>query len=114
MYEVEVSQLVLTNKVNLNGANGKGAVELDWSSYDTTDKYFVVYRKQENETEWETIVPLEQKLTGGKYIDILGNDKAKPSNPSISIEENITNNNIQIIRRSNRCRNKISILYRKL
>ena len=114
IYEVKVPELILTSKVNLNGENGKGAVELDWSSYDLEDKYFVIYRKQERETEWEKIVPLEQKLTGGKYTDILGNDKAKPSTPSISIDGNATNNNIHIMRRSNRCWKQILILYRKL
>ncbi len=102
IYEYEVPQLMLTSKVNLSAANGKGGVDLDWSSYDLEDKYFVVYRKQENETEWEKIVPIEQKLTGGKYTDILANDQTKPSVPSISIEGKSENNNIQITREFNR------------
>ena len=111
IYEYEVPQLILTSKVNLNVANGKCGIELDWSSYDLEDKYFVIYRKQENETEWKTIVSLDQKLTRGKYTDTLGNDKTKPSAPSISIDGKTESNNIQIIRRIKRYRHKISILY---
>ena len=96
IYEFEVPQLTLTSKVNLQAENGKGVIELDWSIYDLEDKYFVIYRKQENETEWETIVPLEQKLTEGKYTDTLGNDKKNPSALTINIEENGQNNNIGI------------------
>lgn len=88
--------LVLTSKVNLNTANGKGEVELDWSGYDLEDKYFVIYRKEENANDWETIVSLEEKLTGGKYIDTFGNDKGNPSTPTINIEGNTQNNKIQL------------------
>ncbi len=97
MYETEVPQLELTSKVNIIGVNGKGTIELDWSKYDIQNKYFVIYRKQEGEKEWKTIVSLEQKLTGGKYTDILANDQAKPSTATINIKGNSEENNIQII-----------------
>jgi hypothetical protein len=95
-YEYEVPQLILTSKVNLSAADGKGGVELDWSNYDLEDKYFVIYRKQENETEWENIVSLDRKLTEGKYTDTLGNDQTNPRLPNINIEGNNISNNIQI------------------
>ncbi|MCI8291031.1 MAG: hypothetical protein HFJ25_02075 [Clostridia bacterium] len=95
-YEYEVPQLILTSKVNIKAANGKGAIELDWSSYDLEDKYFVIYRKQENEAEWKTIVTLEQKLTEGKYIDMLANDTQSPNISIINIKENSIDNNISI------------------
>ncbi len=96
VYEFEVPQLKLTSTVNLNTTNGKGEIILDWSSYDVEDKYFVVYRKKENETEWETIVSLEEKLTGSKYTDILANDEANPSIPNITINGGNQNNNINV------------------
>ena len=77
--------------------NKEGLIELDWSDYyDLTDKYFVIYRKKDDETEWETIVSKEQKYTNGKYIDDLGTDKAKPNTPTININKNTGNNNIEI------------------
>ena len=56
----------------------------------------MIYRKKENETEWETIVTLQQKYTNGKYIDDLGTDKAKPNTPTININKNIEKGNIEI------------------
>ncbi len=47
--------LVLNTNVNLNAANGKGGVDLDWSTYDATNKVFKAYQKKENSEEWETI-----------------------------------------------------------
>lgn len=85
--------LELTSKVNLSEANGKGAIELDWSTYDISNKYFVVYRKQENE-EWKTIVNLENKFNDNKYIDNLGNDKNSPEILNINIKANQENNSI--------------------
>jgi len=77
--------------------NEEGKIELDWSEYyDLTDKYFVIYRKKEDDIEWETIVTQEQKYTNGKYIDDLGTDKAKPNVPIINIDKNIENNNIEV------------------
>lgn len=114
IYEFEVPQLLLKSNINLNSSNKKGGIELDWSDYDLADKYFVIYRKQENETEWETIITLEQKLTTGKYTDTLGNDKNKPQTPEINIAENQENNTIEITRGFKRHRNKIFILHRKL
>lgn len=85
IYTGIMKELILTSKVNLNLANGKGGIELDWSDYDITDTYFVVYRKEENQTEWEKIVDLDDKLSSNSYIDILGNDKAKPEAPTVNI-----------------------------
>ena len=92
VYEYEVPELELRSKIN-----EEGKIELDWSDYyDLADKYFVIYRKKENETEWETIVSKEQKYTNGKYIDDLGTDKAKPNTPTININKNIERGNIEI------------------
>ena len=92
VYEYEVPQLVQQSKIN-----EAGLIELDWSDYyDLTDKYFVIYRKKENETEWETIVSKEERYTNGKYIDDLGTDKANPNIPVININKSIENNNIEI------------------
>ncbi len=97
VYEFKVPELKLTATANPNTANGKGEIILDWSSYDVTDKYFVIYRKKENQEEWDTIVSLKQKLTGSTYIDTLANDEAKPNTPSITITGDKTNNNINVI-----------------
>lgn len=96
MFEVEVPQLKLTSKVNFNGANGKGAVELDWSGYDVSDKYFVIYRKQKGDEQWKTIVTLDGKYNNNKYVDNLGNDKEKPTEPEINIVDDVANNLINI------------------
>ncbi len=96
IYEFKVPELKLIATANPNTANGKGEIILDWSSYDVEDKYFVVYRKKENETQWKEIVPLEQKLTGITYTDMLANDEADPNIPSITITSNAENNNIKI------------------
>ena len=96
IYEVEVPQLKLTSKVNLSAANGKGTIELAWSGYDISNKYFVIYRKQEGEEEWKTIVGLEEKFNESSYIDNLANDKNSPTVPEINIEENSENNKIEI------------------
>ncbi len=96
VYEFKVPELKLTATANPNTANGKGEIILDWSSYDVTDKYFVIYRKKENQEEWETIVSLTQKLTGNTYTDTLANDEADPNTPNITITSNATNNNINI------------------
>ena len=96
VYEYEVPQLVQESKIN-----EEGKIELDWSNYyDLTYKYFVIYRKKENETEWETIVSKEERYTNGKYVDNLGTDKAKPNIPVININKSIENNNIEIIQNS--------------
>lgn len=96
VYEFKVPELKLTSKVNLESTSGKGKVELDWSDYELEDKYFIIYRKEENSNEWEKIVTLEQKLIGGTYIDNVGNDKTIPSTPTINIEVNNENNNIKV------------------
>ncbi len=96
VYEVEVPQLVLTSEVNLTANNGKGAIELDWSSYDISDKYFIIYRKEEKAEEWETIVSLEEKFNRSSYVDNLANDKKVPNAPNIVINGNGENNSINI------------------
>ena len=90
VYEVKIPELVLTSRVNLE--NSKGETELDWSSYDITDKYFVIYRKREGETEWKEIVSLKDKLSANTYIDELGNDTKQPTTPEIKITGDIANN----------------------
>lgn len=94
VYEVEIPQLVLRSEVNLKLANGKGGIKLDWSGYDISDKYFVIYRKEENAVEWDTIVSLNEKFNGSSYTDELANDKVGPSAPNISINGNLLDNNI--------------------
>ncbi len=83
-----VEKLELTSKVNLKLAEGKGAVELDWKGYTIANRYFVIYRKEENAENFEKIVTLEDKLCADEYIDILGNDLAKPTAPEVSIGTN--------------------------
>ena len=95
-YEIEVPKITLTNTVSEEGSNGKGSVTLDWTGYDITNKYFVIYRKQEGEEEWETIVGPEEKLNSSTYIDNLGNDKAEPNTPKTRIEKDIESNQIKI------------------
>ncbi len=96
VYEFKAPELKLTATANLNTANGKGEIILDWSSYDTTDKYFVIYRKEENEAEWQKIVSLEEKLTGSTYKDKVANDKKSPTATNINIDGNKEQNNIII------------------
>lgn len=96
MYEVEVPQLVLTSKVNLSGNNGKEGIELDWSGYDISDKYFVIYRKEGNESDWKTIVGIEERLCVSRYTDNAGNDRSNPKIPSSSINGDFDSNSISI------------------
>lgn len=88
----KIEVIVLTSKVNLSLSEGKGGIELNWSNYDKTNRYFVIYRKKENETEWETIVSLENKLSSNTYTDKLGNDLNAPTTPEIDIEGTAKNN----------------------
>ena len=94
-YEVKVPELVLESKVNLE-VKEKGVVELDWSGYDILDKYFVIYRKQDEENEWETLVNLEEKFNESHYMDNLGNDNAVPDVLEIIYNGDGEKNNIQI------------------
>ncbi len=96
IYEFEVPQLILTATARPNTPNGKGEIILDWSTYDITDKYFVIYRKKENEMQWQKIVSLEDKLTGNTYTDILANDTKFPNSPTININANPEYNNLNI------------------
>ena len=95
-YEIEVPQLVLTSQVILDGTNGKGTILLDWTGYDITNKYFVIYRKQKEEEEWKAIVGIDKKLNSNTYTDILGNDTAKPTMPQITIEKDLQAGQIKI------------------
>ena len=95
-YGIEVPQLVLRSEVNQEGADRKGTVLLDWSGYDITNKYFVIYRKQEDEEKWKTIVGIDEKLNNNTYIDLLGNDKEKPNTPEITIEKDLQAGQIKI------------------
>lgn len=89
-------QLVLTSNVNLNAGDKKGGVDLDWSSYDIVDKYFVVYRKEENEIEWETIVGIEERLCANNYTDNTAIDKNNPEILTTNVSGNAENNGIDI------------------
>lgn len=51
----EVNNFILTSKVNLSAANGKGGVDLDWSSIDSTNKTFMLYQQKEGSDEWQSI-----------------------------------------------------------
>ncbi len=82
--------------MNLDSENGKGEIELDWSEYDIEDKYFVIYRKQENSSKWEKIVDLNDKFNDNKYKDILANDKNNPNISQININPNKEKNNIEV------------------
>ena len=95
-YEVGVPQLVLTSKVNLAGVNGKGTVELDWSTFELEDVYYCIYRKEKSDVEWTKIVSLEDKLTAKKYTDNIGNDETKPSIPTIIVTGNSADNSIDL------------------
>lgn len=77
-------------------ADGKGGVELDWSNYDIDDKYFVIYRKEEMQENFDIIVSLEEKFSGENFVDNFGNDKKSPSKPNINITDSEENNNVQI------------------
>lgn len=90
----KLDELILKSKVNLNLSNKKGGIELDWSDYDPTNKYFIIYRKKENEDNWETIININEKYSQNTYIDHLANDKGKPTAPNINIFP--TPNNITI------------------
>ena len=92
----KIETIILTSQVNLELEGGKGGVILDWSNYDKTNRYFVIYRKRENGTEWETIVSLEDKLNSNTYIDNTANDTTSPTVPSLEIEKNIETNELKI------------------
>ena len=95
-YEIEVPKITLKNSVNTEGANGKGEVLLDWTGYDISNKYFVIYRKKEDEEEWKTVVGIDDKLNDNTYTDTFGNDITKPSMPETTIEKNIEEGQIKI------------------
>lgn len=96
VYEVEVPQLEVKSKVVLDETNEKGVIELDWSNYDISNKYFVIYCKQEGEEQWKTIVNLDEKFNSYKYIDNLANDKVVPKVNNINIIKNAHQNGICI------------------
>lgn len=88
--------MVLTSEANLNTQNGKSEIVLDWSSYDVSNKYFVIYRKQENSQDWKRIVDLGDKFNANQYVDVFGDDKNTPTIPNINVSENVEQNNIHI------------------
>lgn len=96
VYEFVVPQLVITSSVNLETANGKGGVVLDWSDYDISDKYFVIYRKTSDLSEWQRIVGLDDKFNDNKFIDTFGNDKNVPNRPNINIEKSLESNEVML------------------
>ena len=57
VYEFKIPELELTTEVNLTAANGKGGVDLDWSTYDAENKVFRAYQRKDDEdgAEWESI-----------------------------------------------------------
>lgn len=81
----ELDPLTLKSTTNLSLANNKGGIELDWSNYNINNKYFIIYKKQENSDNFETIITLEDKFCNNKYIDVLANDKISPTVPKIDI-----------------------------
>lgn len=95
-FEFKVPQLNLTSSVDLTSSNNKGGIILDWSTYDISDKYFVIYRKEKNSTDWNIIVTLEDKLNSNHFIDTSANDTNTPNIPDININKNNSNNDINI------------------
>lgn len=51
----KAASFVLTSKVNLSAANGKGGVDLDWSTIDPKNKTFMLYQQKEGSSEWKSI-----------------------------------------------------------
>ncbi len=96
VYEFEIPQLIVTSSVNLENANGKGSIVLDWSGYDISDKYFVIYKKQESLQEWDKIVSLDDRFNGNSYVDVIGNDNNSPVINNINIFGSVGTNGIQI------------------
>lgn len=101
VYECEIPQLVLKSSVNLKLANGKGGIVLDWSDYDISNKYFVIYREEKNSNNWENIVSLDKRFNGNSYTDNLANDTTTPVVLDIDINENVENNNIDLLPKLN-------------
>ena len=96
VYEVVVPSFVVTSKVDLEIAEGKGGIILDWSDYDILDKYFVIYRKQNGEEEWKKLINLEEKFNGSYFIDNLGNDKGFSSVTEINVKGDEDRNNLKV------------------
>ena len=68
----KAANFTLTSKVNLNAANGKGGVDLDWSSIDSTNKTFMIYQQRENSNEWQSIstVDFYSKIQPIKVLNV--------------------------------------------
>lgn len=96
IFEFEVPQLILTSRTDLSLSNNKGGIILEWSTYDILDKYFVIYRKEENSNDWDVIVNLKDKLSDDHFIDTLANDVNIPNISDINIDKNSSNNDIII------------------
>lgn len=90
VYEVKVPELELTSSVDLS--NSKGRVILDWSSYDINNKYFVIYRKKENEENYEVVLELDDKFNASSFTDIFSNDENVPVAPVINVNGELDKN----------------------
>ncbi len=112
--EIEVPQLSLISRVNLQLAEGKGGVELDWPNYDKTNKMFKIYKKTEGSDEWQIVKnsnPIEGNLTDlfetTSYIDEMAQDMNAPEIPNIEIGNiNVETNKIPVAFSSNDKGNK--------
>lgn len=91
IYELKVPELELTSSVDLNLSNGKGGVVLDWSGYDINNKYFVIYRKKEDEENYEVILGLDEKFNRNNFTDIFSNDENNPIVPIINVNSELDN-----------------------
>lgn len=90
----------------LNSRVDGSKVVLDWSGYDISDKYFVIYRKSENSNEWETIVSLDKHFSGNSYIDSENLDISSPDVSNVNIDANLVADDISLSFASNDNGNK--------
>ncbi len=92
-YEVKIADLELTTSVNLSTENKKGEIILEWSTYNTENKIFKVYRKKEGQEEFENISTIDSQ---GEMIDNLAQDLEGPDTPTITITGVKEENKIKI------------------
>ncbi len=95
---IGANRLVLDSKVNLNAANGKGGVDLDWSTYDSKDKVFKAYQKKEDSNEWETISTVDFYSKGIEPIKVLNVYPDSSNIPRVTF--NYSDGNTQILPKS--------------
>ena len=86
VYEFEIPELELTTEVNLTAANGKGGVDLDWSTYDAENKIFKVYQKKEDQEEWESIstVDFYKEIESIKVLNVYPQPNSSCSIPTVT------------------------------